>query len=203
MSFTIWFTGISGAGKSTLSKAVYTDIRKRGLAAELLDGDLIRANFSQELTYSKRDRDINVRRIGFVSHLLNRNGVISVVAAIAPYAEARASNRALLGNYIEVFCDCSVEAAIARDPKGLYKRALAGEIKHFTGISDPYEEPESPDIVAHTDSESIEASVCRILTELESRTLIPSAVGCSPGVFNEEDEERWKARLRELGYARS
>lgn len=203
MSFTIWFTGFSGAGKTTLSKAVYLELKKRGLKAEWLDGDIIRNNFSQELTFSKRDRDINVRRIGFVSHLLNKNNVISVVAAIAPYADARTQNRSLIRDYIEVFCNCNIEAVIKRDVKGLYKKALEGKIANFTGISDPYDRPENPEISAYTDKETVETSFVRTISYLEQAKLIPIAQECKCCSFTEKDELEWREHLSKLGYAQT
>lgn len=201
MSFTLWFTGLSGTGKSTLSRLAFLECKRRGLAAELLDGDLIRGNFSQELGFSKTERDINVRRIGFVSHLLNKHGVISVVAAIAPYQDARLANRALIGNYVEAFVDCPLEVVERRDPKGLYARVRAGKIANFTGVSDPYEPPVHPEIVARTDSESIEESSCRVIRYLEEAELIPAKDSCilRPGV---EEDAAWRNRLADLGYVR-
>ncbi|MCP4668551.1 MAG: adenylyl-sulfate kinase, partial [Deltaproteobacteria bacterium] len=156
--FTLWVTGMSGAGKSTVSYKVYMELKRRNLKVELLDGDIIRANFSQGLGFSKRDRDINVRRIGFVSFLLNRNDIISIVAAIAPYRETRCQNRRLLDSYIEVFCDCPLKTLEQRDPKGLYSQARAGKILNFTGVSDPYEAPESPEVLLNTGDETEEES---------------------------------------------
>ncbi len=203
MSFTIWFTGLSGAGKSTLSKATYKEIKSRGLKAELLDGDIIRSNFSQELSFSKRDRDINVRRIGFVSHLLNKNDVVSVVAAIAPYTESREQNRALLGeNYIEAWCDCPLAVTAERDVKGLYKRAFAGEIENFTGVSDPYEPPRRAELRLRTDAETIDESVQKILCYLEERELLPAAHECVKTQFSEAEELNWRNKLAQLGYAK-
>ena len=202
MSFTIWFTGFSGAGKSTLSKAVYLELKSRSLNAEWLDGDIIRSNFSQELTFSKRDRDINVKRIGFVSHLLNKNDVVSVVAAIAPYADTRDLNRKLLDTYVEVFCNCPLDTVIQRDVKGLYKKALAGDIPHFTGVSDPYEKPESPELNIHTDRMSVEESVQAILRYLEEKDLIPLRENCSFSPFTEQDENTWRKKLCQLGFSR-
>jgi adenylylsulfate kinase len=174
MSFTLWFTGLPGSGKTTLSRQVFLKLSEKNLRAELLDGDVIRANFAQKLGFSRRDRDINVRHLGLLSLLLNRNGVISLVAAIAPYAATREQNRQLLESYVEVFCQCPLEVAERRDEKGLYARARAGKIPKFTGISDPYEEPRSPDIVVHTDRESIDESVARIINYLEKHRLIPA-----------------------------
>lgn len=202
MSFTLWFTGLSGSGKSTLSSLVYLELKRRSLAAEWIDGDIIRANFSQELGFSKRDRDINVRRIGFVSHLLTKNRVISVVAAIAPYAEARQANQRLIGNYIEVFCACPLAVAEKRDAKGLYAKARAGLIPNFTGVTDPYEEPEAPEIVVHTDLETPAESMARILTALEARDAIPSAAECVFCQYTEEDERQVREGLASMGYAK-
>jgi len=201
MGFTVWFTGLSGAGKTTLSQAVYYEIRRRGLKAELLDGDIIRSIFSQELSFSKHDRDINVRRIGFVSHLLNKNGVNCVVAAIAPYADTRDQNRRLIDKYIEVFCDSSLDVVIKRDVKGLYKKALAGQIEHFTGVSDPYELPKAPEMHLHTDGETVEESYSAIIRWLEEHEHIPMSGVCTPSPFTAADEERWRERLSQLGYS--
>lgn len=173
MSFTLWFTGISASGKTTLSQRVYYNIKTRGLKVELLDGDLIRAAFNQDLGFSQRDRDIQVRRLGIISHLLNKNDIIAIVGAISPYAATRAKNRQLIDRYIEVFCNCPLEVARGRDSKGLYAKALAGEILNFTGISDPYEPPESAEIIANTARETVEESTAKILTYLEKLDYIP------------------------------
>lgn len=203
MSFTLWFTGLSGSGKSTLSSRVYLKLKRRSLAAEWIDGDIIRANFSQELGFSKRDRDINVRRIGFVSHLLTKNKVVSVVAAIAPYAEARLANRRLIGNYVEVFCACPLTVVEERDAKGLYAKARAGQIPNFTGVTDPYEEPTAPEIIVHTDLETPAESVARIITALEERGLIPSATECVYCHYTEDDERLVRRSLAQMGYAKN
>jgi len=203
MSFTLWFTGLSGAGKTTLSRCVFLELRRRGLAAELLDGDIIRTNFSSELGFSRHDRDVNVRRIGFVSHLLNRHGVISVVAAIAPYAQARAQNRELLENYVEVFVDCPLEVTERRDVKGLYARARAGQIANFTGVSDPYEAPVDAEIVCHTDREDVAASVGKVVDALEGCGLVPPAEQCRSVEACEQDDRQWRSRLALLGYAKT
>jgi adenylylsulfate kinase len=172
VSFTLWFTGLSGAGKSSISARVYEEIIKCNLAAELLDGDIIRNNFAQDLTFSKEHRDINVRRIGFVSKLLNKHGVISIVAMISPYAEVREQNRQLIENYREVFVDCHLDVLKKRDPKGLYGKAEKGIIKNFTGISDPYELPLKPEVVVHTDHESLEESVAVVMDYLKKSNFI-------------------------------
>ena len=201
MGFTLWFTGLSGAGKSTLSRKVFYELRRRGLAAELLDGDIIRGNFGQELGFSKRDRDINVRRIGFVSHLLNKHGVISVVAAIAPYRDARQANRRLLEDYVEAYVNCPLMVVEKRDPKGLYARARAGNIPSFTGVSDPYEAPETPEIEVHTDRETVEDSYRRIITVLEASGRIAPGANRALQSDAEEEDAVWRSRLADLGFA--
>ena len=170
--FTVWFTGLSGAGKTTLSTSLYEEVIKKGLQAELLDGDIIRNNFAQDLTFTREHRDINVKRMGFVSKLLNKHGVVSIVAMIAPYKEVREQNRELIENYIEVFVDCPIDILKTRDPKGLYEKARKGIIKNFTGVSDPYERHEYSDIVVKTDRESVKESLINILNVLEVRGLI-------------------------------
>ena len=170
--FAIWLTGLSGAGKSTIAERLVTRLRAGGDSVELLDGDFVRTNLSQGLGFSREDRDINIRRIGFVAELLTRNGVIVVVAAISPYRDAREDVKRKIPRFIEVHVDCAIEVLTARDTKGLYKRALAGEIGNFTGISDPYEPPLNPSIVIHTDRESIEEAVENIWRELEAREFL-------------------------------
>jgi adenylylsulfate kinase len=166
--FAIWLTGLSGAGKSTLAERLATRLRAEGRNVELLDGDFVRTNLSQGLGFSREDRDINIRRIGFVAELLTRNGVIVVVAAISPYRDAREDVKRKIPRFVEVHVDCPIEVLTARDTKGLYKRALAGEIGNFTGISDPYEPPLDPSIVIHSDRESIEEAIEKIWRELEA-----------------------------------
>jgi adenylylsulfate kinase len=200
-AFTLWFTGLSGAGKSTLSYRVYMELKRRSLKAELLDGDIIRINFSQGLGFSKRDRDINIRRIGFVSYLLNKNDIVSIVAAISPYREVREQNRMLLGNYIEVFCDCPLETLERRDPKGLYRKARAGEVANFTGISDPYETPENPEIILKTGEEAEEESFQRVLSYLESRGFVAPRSACLCCDYSDEDELALRSHLAGLGFA--
>src|SRR5262245_41192886 len=175
--FTLWFTGLSGAGKTTLTEAILPELRARGVKIEVLDGDEVRTNLSKGLGFSKEDRDTNIRRIGYVSRLLARNGVGVIAAAISPYREIRNEVRASIeadgAIFIEVFVKASLETLIARDIKGLYKKALAGEIKQFTGISDPYEEPLSPEVVVNSDSETIEGSDEKIIAKLEELKLVP------------------------------
>jgi len=174
--FTIWFTGMSGAGKSTLSHALITRLREaggeNGLKIELLDGDVVRTNLSKGLGFSREDRDTNIRRIGFVCELLSRNGVIAVVAAITPYRDTREEVKRRIANFVEVFVDCPMEVLVARDVKGLYSRALSGEVGYFTGISDPYEPPLSPCVVVHSECESVDESLNKIWRELERRGFI-------------------------------
>jgi adenylyl-sulfate kinase len=170
--FTLWLTGMSGAGKSTIADRIMAAFHSEHAKAELLDGDVVRTNLSQGLGFSREDRDTNVRRIGFVSELLSRNGVIAVVAAISPYRATREEVKARNGNFVEVYVECPVEVLAGRDVKGLYKKALAGEVVNFTGISDPYEPPENPDVVVHSDRETLRESVNKIWCELERRELI-------------------------------
>ena len=166
--FTIWFTGLSGAGKSTLAEALQPALRARGHKVEILDGDIVRTNLSKGLGFSKEDRDTNILRIGFVAHLLSRNGVAVITAAISPYREIRDQNRALIGDFVEVYARCSIEELTRRDVKGLYEKALKGEIQNFTGISDPYEAPEKPEVVVNSEHETVEESMNKILAYLES-----------------------------------
>ena len=174
--FTLWFTGLSGAGKTTLTNALAPQLRARGVKIEVLDGDEVRTNLSKGLGFSKEDRDANIRRIGYVSRLLARNGVGVIAAAISPYREIRDEVRRLVqadgAAFVEVFVKASIDALVARDVKGLYKKALAGEIKQFTGVSDPYEEPIEPEVVVETDRETVEESAAKILARLEELNLI-------------------------------
>jgi adenylylsulfate kinase len=200
--FTLWFTGLSGAGKSTNSFKVYMELKKRSLKVELLDGDIIRTNFSKGLGFTKQDRDINIRRIGFISYLLNKNDIISVVAAIAPYREIRRQNRALLENYIEVFCDCPLDILEKRDPKGLYVKARSGEIPNFTGISDPYESPENPEMHLRTSEETEEETSEKVISFLEAHEYIPPKSECILCEYSENDERALRQHLASLGFAR-
>lgn len=170
--FTIWFTGLSGAGKSTLSRLLEQRLRALGVRVELLDGDVVRTHLCKGLGFSKEDRDENIRRIGFVCELLSRNGVISIAAAISPYRAIRDEVRSKISNFIEVFVECPLEVLTERDVKGLYKKALAGEIQHFTGISDPYEAPLSPEVTVNSATESVEESMEKIWTTLENMGLV-------------------------------
>lgn len=177
---TLWFTGLSGSGKSTLSQLVASRLRALGARVEVLDGDITRTLLCQGLGFSKEDREENIRRIGFVCELLSRNGVIAIAAAISPYRSSRDELRKRIPNFIEIHMNCPVEVLIERDVKGLYKKALAGEIKQFTGISDPYESPIAPELTIDSSSESIEASVAKILRHLEELEIIPKTIAEVP-----------------------
>ena len=161
--FTLWFTGLSGAGKSTLAAAVSAELRRSAIPVEVLDGDEVRQNLSRGLGFSREDRDINIRRIGYVAKLLTRNGVAVITAAISPYRAIRDEVRESIGAFIEVYVKASLDECIRRDTKGLYRRALAGEIPQFTGVSDPYEEPVSPELVIDTEREEITDSTARVI----------------------------------------
>ncbi len=170
--FTLWFTGLSGAGKSTLANLVAEELRRRSHRVEILDGDEVRTNLSKGLGFSKEDRDINIRRIGYVCNLLARNGVIAISAAISPYRAVRDEVRGHHQRFFEVFMRCSIEKLSERDVKGLYKKALAGEIKNFTGVSDPYEEPLNPELVLDSGAEKVEESLQKLLATLEAKNYI-------------------------------
>jgi adenylyl-sulfate kinase len=198
--FTLWFTGLSGAGKTTLADLVYHELKhKRGLKVEKLDGDVVRTNLSKGLGFSKEDRDINIRRIGFVCDLLTRNDVIAIASAISPYRCVRDENRALVGSdkFVEVYCEVPIDVAIERDVKGLYKKALSGEIKNFTGISDPYEPPVNPEVAINSGTEPVDESFARIISYLEESGLIEP--GDETG-YTKEEEEAVSAHLEALGY---
>lgn len=196
--FTLWFTGLSGSGKTTLSRQIEEILLERGLKVEVLDGDVIRTNLSKGLGFSKEDRDTNIRRIGFVCNLLTRNDVVAIAAAISPYREIRDENRKLIGSYVEVFCKCPLDTLKERDPKGLYKKVAAGEIKHFTGVDDPYDDPVDPEVLVETDKESEEESVAKIIKTLEILNYIPTSG--TEEEYTDEEEEKIKERLRSLGY---
>jgi adenylyl-sulfate kinase len=178
--FTLWFTGLSGAGKTTLAGQLEEVLRSRGRKVEVLDGDVVRTHLSKGLGFTKEDRDTNIRRIGFVSSLLSRHGVAVLVAAISPYRAVRDEIRRDSGDFVEVFVTCALEVLVRRDVKGLYARALSGELANFTGVSDPYEPPLNPEVVVDTGHETIEQSVERIVTKLEELGYlapVPAEVG--------------------------
>jgi adenylylsulfate kinase len=165
--FTVWFTGLSGAGKSTVAEMLYHELRARGMKVEILDGDVVRRNLSKGLGFSKEDRDTNVLRIGFVAQLLTRNGVATICCPISPYRETRDKVREMIGEFVEVYVHATVEEiARNRDPKGLYRKALAGEIRNFTGVDDPYEPPEHPEVTLDTSELSVQRCVDAIVEKL-------------------------------------
>jgi adenylylsulfate kinase len=177
--FTLWFTGLSASGKTTIAHLVGPAIEERGPIVEYLDGDTVRTRLSKGLGFSKEDRDLNIERIGWVASRLTRHGAAVIASAISPYADVRARARQMVeefGNFVEVFVDVSVEEAARRDIKGLYEKALKGEIQNFTGVNDPYEKPESPEIWIDSDTQSPEESAQHILAFLEGKGLIPAAV---------------------------
>jgi len=169
--FCIWFTGLSGAGKSTIAEVVVDELRRRGHRVELLDGDEVRQNLSKGLGFSKEDRDTNIRRIGWVAALLARNGVVAVTAAISPYRDIRDEVRIKIDNFVEVFVDTPIDLCEERDVKGLYAKARSGEIPEFTGVSDPYEEPHSPEVRVVTHDREVTASASQVISYLEDAGL--------------------------------
>ena len=192
--FTIWFTGLSGAGKSTLSEIIEKRLRERGRNVEILDGDIVRTHLSKGLGFSREDRDTNIKRIAFVCGLLTRNGVICISAAISPYRETREWARQHIGSFVEVYVKCPIEVCRQRDVKGLYKLVDEGKIKGFTGVDDPYEEPEHPELVVETDKEDIETSVTRIIARLEELGFL------EPEEASEDESKAVTDRLHALGY---
>jgi len=196
IGFTIWLTGLSGAGKSTLSRAIEERLRARGRNVEVLDGDIVRTHLSKGLGFSREDRNTNIERIAFVCSLLTRNGVICVSAAISPYSEAREWAREEIKHFIEVYVKCPIEVCRQRDVKGLYKLADEGKIKGFTGVDDPYEEPEHPELVIETDKETIEESMARIFARLEELEYLEPEFTDIP----EEDSRLFADSLATLEY---
>ncbi len=171
--FTVWFTGLSGAGKSTIAEGVAEEFERRGVRWELLDGDVVRLNLSKGLGFSKEDRDTNILRIGWVAERLAYHGAAVLVSAISPYREARETVRAHVPEFVEVFVSCPVEECARRDVKGLYDKAMRGEITGFTGVDDPYEPPESPEVVVETDRMSVQECVARVIGAIKERGLLP------------------------------
>ncbi|MDD8015452.1 MAG: adenylyl-sulfate kinase [Acidobacteriota bacterium] len=165
--FTLWFTGLPCSGKSAVADKVAEILKDRGLRAERLDGDIVRQSLTRDLGFSKADRDENIRRVTFVAKLLTRNGVAVLTSFISPYKEIRAESRREIGTFLEVYTKCALEVCIERDVKGMYKKAMRGEIKEFTGISDPYEEPVDPEILLETDKETLDESAAKVITRLE------------------------------------
>ena len=176
---TIWLTGLSGAGKTTLAERLTPELERRGHRVESLDGDVVRTHLSKGLGFTREDRDENIRRIAWVAALGTRHGATMLVSAISPYTDGRREARDQIGQFVEVYVKCSLDELIERDPKGLYARALAGEIENFTGVNDPYEAPVSPEIVVETDMESVEQSAARILDGLERLGYLVPVTDCA------------------------
>ncbi|MCD6131005.1 MAG: adenylyl-sulfate kinase [Candidatus Hydrothermae bacterium] len=195
---TIWFTGLPCSGKSTIANRVAEILRNKGYKVEQLDGDVTRKYLSKGLGFTKEDRDENIRRVGFVAKLLTRNGVFVTAAFVSPYREIRDEIRKEIGNFVEVYVKCPVEVCIERDVKGMYKKALKGEIKNFTGIDDPYEEPLNPEVIVETDKETVEESVGKVMRKLAELGYIDE--WSEPEGYSEEEEEIVKKRLEDLGY---
>jgi adenylyl-sulfate kinase len=195
---TIWFTGMSGAGKTALAIPLEEKLRQRGLKVERLDGDIVRQSLTRDLGFSKEDRDKNIERVTFVAKLLTRNGVAVLCSFISPYRAVRAKVKEEVGNFVEVYCYAPLETLVERDVKGWYKKALAGEVKDFTGISAPYEEPEDPDVKIDSSIETIEESLDKILRTLEQLGYVPPAE--EPEPYTADEEAEVEARLAALGY---
>lgn len=196
--FTIWLTGLPSAGKSTAATLVAEQLKERGFRVEVLDGDEMRAVLSAGLGYSRQDREVNIQRITYLCKMLTRHGVVAIAAAISPYRAMRARARAELPRFVEVFVRCPVEVCITRDAKGLYSKAIAGEIPLFTGISDPYEEPIHPEVVLETDKELPLESARRVIARLEELGFLPTDGRGS--AYSPEEEEMIRRRLGALGY---
>lgn len=200
---TVWFTGMSGAGKTALAVPLEKELRKRGLKVERLDGDIVRQSLTRDLGFSKEDRDKNIERVTFVAKLLTRNGVAVLCSFISPYRAVRAKVAEEVGNFVEVYCYASLETLVGRDVKGLYKKALAGEIENFTGISDPYEAPENAHVTIDSGSETIEESLSKVLAKLEELGYAPAAAETAEAgdeAYTSEEEAEIEARLAALGY---
>jgi adenylylsulfate kinase len=202
---TVWFTGLSGSGKSTIADGVADRLRPLGYKVERLDGDIVRESLTKDLGFSKEDRNTNIERVTFVAKLLTRNDVIVLLAFISPYRERRNKSREEIGSMVETFVKCSLDGCIARDTKGMYKKALAGEIKEFTGVSDPYEEPEEPELVIDTEALDLEKSIQVVMDYLAKNGYISpehaaKGAGADSDSYSPEEEAQIKKRLKDLGY---
>ena len=196
---TIWFTGMSGAGKTALAIPLEAELRRRGLKVERLDGDIVRQSLTRDLGFSKEDRDKNIERVTFVAKLLTRNGVAVLCSFISPYRQVRAKVCEEVGAYVEVYCYAPLDTLMERDVKGLYRKALAGEIENFTGISDPYEAPENPDVKIDSSAETIDESLAKILRKLEELGYVSPAAE-DEEAYTADEEAEIEARLAALGY---
>ncbi len=196
--FTLWFTGLPCSGKSTLARRIEEILLERGMSVEVLDGDEVREHLCKGLGFSKQDRDTNIRRIGYVAKLLARNGAVAITAAISPYREIREEVRSWHDRFVEVYVKAPVDVLKERDVKGMYKKALAGEMKHFTGVDDPYEPPKNPEVVVETDKETVDESVNKIVRTLELMSYIPGSG--TESEYSEGEEDAIKSRLKDLGY---
>jgi adenylyl-sulfate kinase len=195
--FTVWFTGLPCSGKTTLANLLAAELQKRGRGVEILDGDVVRTHLSKGLGFSREDRDENIRRIGYVCGLLSKHGAIAIAAAVSPFRATRDQLRGSIGNFVEVYVSAPLEVCMARDVKGMYKKAIAGEIAQFTGISDPYEHPLNPELTVEAYQEPPEASAARIVGKLEQMGLVEPAGGHA---YTQEEGEKIRARLVDLGY---
>ncbi len=190
--FTLWFTGLPCSGKTTVADGVAKKLKGMGLKVERLDGDIVRQSLTKDLGFSKEDRDKNIERVTFVAKLLSRNGIAVLVSFVSPYREKRRKARDETTNFVEVYVKCPTEECQRRDTKGMYKKALAGEIENFTGVSDPYEEPENPEIILETDKETSRESIDNVIEKLKELSLISKD--------NKDGKEKIKERLKSLGY---
>ncbi|MBU0495753.1 MAG: adenylyl-sulfate kinase [Chloroflexi bacterium] len=197
---TVWFTGLSGAGKTAIARYLEPILRERGLKVERLDGDVVRQSLTRDLGFSKEDRDKNIERVTFVAKLLTRNDVLVLLSFISPYRVMRDHARDEIGNFVEVYCYCTLEALMERDVKGLYKKAIAGEIPNFTGISDPYEEPLNPEVRIDSSTETLEESAAKVLAYLEEHGYVPPVPKLDGSTYTVEEEQLIEERLGALGY---
>jgi adenylyl-sulfate kinase len=196
---TVWFTGMSGAGKTALAIRLEKELKDRDLKVERLDGDIVRKSLTRDLSFSKEDRDKNIERVTFVAKLLTRNGVAVLCSFISPYRAVRAKVREEVGSMVEVYCYAPLETLVERDVKGLYKKAMAGEIENFTGVSDPYEPPENPEVTIDSSTETLDESLASILQKLEELGYVPAAMD-DDTAYTAEEEAELESRLEALGY---